>query len=70
MFVGSPLVVFMLIQIHQNQWVHEPIKVASTYNGLLIQALIYYQPTKTIGQEPPNGGDILQVCTWVHLCLL
>jgi hypothetical protein len=34
----------------------KPIKVTSTCTSLLIQGLIYYHPTKTIGLESPNGG--------------
>jgi hypothetical protein len=45
-----------LIHIHRNRWACELTEVTSTYIGLLIQALIYCHPTKTVGLESPNGG--------------
>ncbi len=61
-----------LVHIHQNQWACEPIEATSTYIGSLIQALIYCHIAKIVCLESPNGGTFyqLQICTWVHMCLL
>ncbi len=48
-----------LIHIHWNRWACEPTKVASTYTSSLIQALICCHPSKSIGQESPNGSHFL-----------
>jgi hypothetical protein len=44
-----------LVHIHRNQWVHETTKATSTSTNLLIHALIYCHPAKTIGLESPSG---------------
>ncbi len=56
-----------LIHIHWNWWACELVETTSTYTSLLIQALIYYHPPKTIDLESPNGGAFSN--KYAHGCI-
>jgi len=57
-----------LIHIHRNRWICEPIEVASTYTGLLIQTLIYCHLAKLISIKSPNGGTFSN--KYAHMWLI
>jgi hypothetical protein len=55
-----------LIHSHWKWWAHEPIAIASTCIGSLIQALIYRHVANIVGRKSPKGGAFSN--TYAHEC--